>query len=142
MRLFIDTWGWLVLEDRKDRDHQETREIYKEFREKRARIITTDYVLNEMITLLFLRRPFHEALTFVNELLKTCKERYVELETVSWGRFLRAWDLRQKFRDKPRVSFTDLTSFAIMQELKISRVLTGDTHFEQVGMDFEILPRR
>lgn len=142
MKLFIDTWGWLALGDKRDECHHQVRDLYKYYKDKRARIITTDYVLDEAITLVFLKTPFQEAVTFTDELLTACKRKYIELETISWDRFLRAWELRQKFQDKPRVSFTDLTSFAVMQELKIPQVLTGDIHFMQVGMDFEILPRR
>lgn len=142
MKLFIDTWGLLALGDKKDTYHHQVLNLYKHYKDKEARMITTDYVLDEAITLVFLRTQFHEAVTFIDELLMACKQKYIELETISWGRFLRAWELRQKFRDKPRLSFTDLTSFAVMKELNIFQVLTGDMHFEQVGMDFEILPRR
>ncbi len=142
MKLFMDTWGWLALGDKRDKYHHQVQDLYRYYRDEKARVITTDYVLDEVITLVFLRTPFQKAVDFVDELLKACRQRHVVLETISWDRFLKAWELRQKFRDKPRVSFTDLTSFAVMQELKISQVLTGDAHFEKVGMDFEILPRR
>lgn len=141
MKIFIDTWGWLALGDKRDKYHHQVQDLYRYYRDSKARIITSDYVLDEAITLVFLRTPFHEAVPFIDELLMACKQKYIALETISWGRFLRAWELRQKFRDKPRVSFTDLTSFAVMQELKISQVLTGDIHFEQAGMDFKILPK-
>jgi len=47
----------------------------------------------------------------------------------------RAWFF--KWRDKS-FSFTDCTSFSIMRELNIKKVLTGDRHFREAG--FEILP--
>jgi len=47
----------------------------------------------------------------------------------------RAWLF--KWRDKS-FSFTDCTSFTIMRELHIRKVLTGDRHFREAG--FEILP--
>jgi len=49
--------------------------------------------------------------------------------------------LRKKYQDKPDISFTDFTSFVIMQELAINRVFTGDAHFEKVNLGFEILPK-
>ena len=51
-------------------------------------------------------------------------------------RFSAAWRLRLRYHDKPRISFTDLTSFVVMRELRLQRVLTGDAHFEQVGLGF------
>ena len=41
-------------------------------------------------------------------------------------------------RDKA-YSFTDCTSFVVMQELKLKTALTTDRHFRQMGMD--IVPR-
>ena len=59
--LFVDTWGWLVLEDRKHPAHAETVRIRRRHTDSGGRLVTTDYVLDEMITRLFSRRPFPEA---------------------------------------------------------------------------------
>ena len=53
--------------------------------------------------------------------------------------FVDTW-VRKRFQDKPRISFTDLTSMTIMQELDIQHVLTADAHFLQVGMGFISVP--
>ena len=61
MKLFIDTWGWLVLRDRKESRHQAVKDFYIEFRRQQGSIYTSDYVLDEMITLLFKRLSFKTA---------------------------------------------------------------------------------
>ena len=43
-----------------------------------------------------------------------------------------------RFKDKPFISFTDLTTVVIMQESGIKQILTQDEHFVHVGMDFQI----
>lgn len=65
--------------------------------------------------------------------------------TLTWffitpERFDAAQTLRLKFHDKPDISFTDLTSMVVMQELKMSKIITGDAHFTHVGMGFVLLP--
>jgi uncharacterized protein len=55
-------------------------------------------------------------------------------------RFIQAQNLRLKYLDKPQISFTDLTSMVVMQELSIEQVLTEDAHFIQVGLGFERVP--
>jgi uncharacterized protein len=55
-------------------------------------------------------------------------------------RFIQAQNLRLKYLDKPQISFTDLTSMVVMQELNIEQVLTEDAHFIQVGLGFERVP--
>jgi uncharacterized protein len=64
----------------------------------------------------------------------------VDIEHVTPERFSSAWRLRLRYHDKPRISFTDLTSFVVMRELRLEQVLTGDAHFEQVGMGFVRIP--
>ncbi|HXA63842.1 MAG TPA: hypothetical protein VNV82_01755 [Bryobacteraceae bacterium] len=51
-----------------------------------------------------------------------------------------AWKLRLRYKDKPKVSFTDLTRFVVMRENHIRRVVTADAHFGQIGLGFQILP--
>lgn len=62
------------------------------------------------------------------------------MERITHERFEEAKRLRLRFQDKPQISFTDLTSMVVMDELGISDILTGDAHFTQVGMDINIVP--
>ena len=60
----------------------------------------------------------------------------LDIEHVTPERFAQAWRLRLRYRDKPRISFADLTSFVVMRELGLREILTADAHFEHVGMGF------
>ena len=140
MRLFVDTWGWIAVHDRSEKLHTPAVRCLEERMRARGRVITSDYVLDELITNLFGRRPFEEAWRFVEGLLAGAESRFVTIERVTESRFRTALEMRDRFRDKPRISFTDLTSMAIMQELRISDVLTADVHFSQVGLGFRRYP--
>ena len=59
---------------------------------------------------------------------------------VSSDQFRRAWDLRQRYDDKPDISFVDFTSMVVMQDLGITDVFTGDAHFQQVNLGFRLHP--
>jgi len=59
---------------------------------------------------------------------------------VSPQQFRRAWQLRQKYQDKPDISFVDFTSMVVMQDLGIVEIFTGDTHFQYVGLGFRLIP--
>jgi uncharacterized protein len=66
-------------------------------------------------------------------------------ERVTSERFQAAWQLRLAYReklhrDKPRISFTDLTSFVGMQEMGLTSGISGDAHFEQAGLGFRRIP--
>ena len=71
---------------------------------------------------------------------KAIKEGYLNVEWVTPERFERAKELRLKYQDKPRISFTDLTSMVIMKELDLNEIMTGDEHFGHVGMRFQRKP--
>jgi uncharacterized protein len=107
----------------------------------RSRVVTSDYVLDELLTNLFGRRPFEEAWRFAQGFLAGAESRFLTIERVTEARFRRALELRRRFRDKPGISFTDLTSMAIMEELRISDVLTADAHFSNVGLGFQLCPK-
>ena len=136
MKVFIDTWGWLTLRDRKESRHQEVKDFYRQFRDQNGIIYTSDYVIDETITLVFKRLPFKTAKKSLSKIDKAIEEGYLQMEWVTPERFEKAKGLRLKYQDKPRISFTDLTSMVIMKELGVKDIITGDEHFEHVGMGF------
>ncbi len=140
MKLFIDTWGWLTLRDRGEARHQEVADFYHRFRRQRGQVYTSDYVLDETFTLLFRRLPFPQAWESLKMITSSVSRGYLHLEWITPERFAQAQALRLRFQDKPRISFTDLTSMAVMQDRGITLILTGDAHFTHVGMGFQIVP--
>jgi len=61
--LFIDTWGWLCLADAGDPAHEAAKQAYRRYAGA-GRLVTTDYVLDEMMTRLFSKCPFKPARAF------------------------------------------------------------------------------
>lgn len=135
--VFIDTWGWLALGHRRDALQQEVKAFYQALQKEGSLCYTTDYILDETITLLFRREVFEEAIRFMEGIFQSAEESRLIIERVTSERFSSAWKLRKQFQDKPKISFTDLTSMVIMEEKGIKRVLTEDEHFLQVGMGFQ-----
>jgi len=138
--VFIDTWGWLALGHRRDPQHQEVKAFYGALQEEGALCYTTDYVLDELITLLFRREVFEEAVGFMEGTFQAAEEGRLTVERITSERFSSAWRLRKRLQDKPKISFTDLTSMVIMKDKGIKRVLTEDEHFLHVGMGFQKAP--
>ena len=99
-------------------------------------------MLDETFTLLFKRVPFGQAQLFVQHVDEAVRTGHLHLEWVGPERFDEAQSLRLQYQEKPGISFTDLTSIVVMEELELTHVLTGDAHFEQVGSDFRRVPRR
>lgn len=138
--IFIDSWAFLALANRRDADHQNAICSYDMIEERECSMVTSDYVLDEVITSLFKKVNFDGAQRFVEALLLDIKEEKIRLERIDEGRFNYAWMLRSVYRDKPDISFTDPTSFVLMRDADISRVFTKDRHFEIANLGFEIWP--
>lgn len=136
MRLFVDTWGWVAVADRRDSGHAAAAEIFKQARLSGG-AITSNFILDETFTLLFRRTPFEDAWRFTTTVVKS---PYIDVQQVTEARFAKSIQLRKQFSDKPRISFTDLSTMAVMQELGVTDILTVDQHFTQVGLGFRVYP--
>lgn len=138
--VFVDTWGWLTIGHRKDPFHKEVVEYYQKLRKDNFLIFTSDYILDETITLLFRREKYEEAINFMEGIFQAAESGYITIEKINTPRFSSAWQFRKKFKDKPLISFTDITTMVIMRERGIKQILTQDEHFAHIGMDFQIVP--
>jgi len=138
--LFIDTWGWIVIHNQREERHREVKSFYRNFRLRGGMIYTTDYVLDETLTLLFRRLPSDLAAEAIHLLDLAIHQGYLNLVWISPKQFEAAKQLRLQFRDKPLISFTDLTSIAVMKELGINWILTEDNHFIKIGLNLQKKP--
>ncbi|MBU3664410.1 MAG: type II toxin-antitoxin system VapC family toxin [Chthoniobacterales bacterium] len=133
-RLFVDTAGWMACADRNDVAHRKCTAVRDaELRVGRL-LLTTDYVVDETLTLLRLRlglraaREWWERISGSPRLIVMSSDGEIREQALQW--FFR-------YADK-EFSFTDCTSFAVMKAEKIRDALTTDRHFEQAG--FRMVP--
>lgn len=108
-KLFVDTWGWLNLHDRRESQHQQVVEFYTVFCSQKGVIYTTDYVLDETFTLFFKRLYPDLAKRSMELLIQAFTEDDFNVIWITPERFAQTQALRVKFLDQPRISFTDLT---------------------------------
>jgi predicted nucleic acid-binding protein len=132
--LFMDTAGWMACADASDPAHEACRAARDTALRAGQAIVTTDYVVDETLTLIRLRLSLAAAEAWWRQVDSSQRVRW---ERIDPGRFDRALELFFRHRDKA-YSFTDCTSLALMRELKITSVLTTDKHFKQMG--FDVLP--
>jgi uncharacterized protein len=93
----------------------------------RERLVTTDYVFDELLTLLKIRRSTELAIA-AGRLLWSGE--VTALEYLTRRDVNAAWELFQKYRDKAW-SFTDCSSFVFMKRRKLTRALALDRHLDQ-----------
>ncbi|MBX9789348.1 MAG: PIN domain-containing protein [Pirellulales bacterium] len=138
--VFLDTWAFVAIGNRRDVHHPTAITIYRELKRRRIQGFTTDFVLDETITMLFARTAFHQARQFVSSILEAAAGGSIHIERIDAARFAAAWELRKTYVDKPSISFTDLTSIVVIQERAIPCVVSGDRHFDQLGIAVSRIP--
>jgi predicted nucleic acid-binding protein len=138
--IFVDTWAWLALAAKRDQFHVMAKAQHQRFQKARERYVTSDAILAEVISRLYRTSPATTAQGYVAAILAKVDASDYLMEHVSPPRFRHAWELRQKYHDKPDISFVDFTSMVIMQDLGISDIFAGDEHFRQVNLGFQLHP--
>jgi len=98
-------------------------------------LITTDYIVAETLNLFRARRRSARAMSF-GDIVFDAKE--IVVEQVSSDDLKRAWLLFRHYGDK-HWSFTDCTSFAMIERLGIKTAFAFDQHFHQFG-NVEVVP--
>jgi predicted nucleic acid-binding protein len=126
MPVFVDTGGWFAYFVRRDPDHPAA---VAWMRQNRQPLLTTDYVIDELFTLLKLRESHRVAVAAGVALLD---RSVTHLEKILEPDFRAAWEVFQQFNDKGW-SFTDCTSRVVMQRLGVTHAFAFDRHFEEFG---------
>jgi uncharacterized protein len=129
--IFVDTSAWYAVEVEDDVNHEAACKFLSNIASGKYGVsITTDYVLDEALTLLRSRRDLVSASTFIDKIRKS---KSVRVFWIDENLFEKALDIFQK-SDRKSWSFTDCTSFALMRELSVSEAFTFDSHFREAGL--------
>ncbi len=132
--VFVDTSAWYALLDRTDRNHALAAGFV---RQATAPFVTSTYILDETVTLAK-RHLGHATATRFGQRL--WGEEVARLVRVTAEDEMQAWSIFTRYADKG-FSYTDCTSFALMERLHLDSAFAFDAHFEQYGR-FIRLPHR
>ena len=97
-------------------------------------LVTTDYVISETLTMIRSRLGLSAGVRWWQQIDASSR---LQWEWVGPARAEQARGLFFAMGDEG-LSFTDCTSFVVMEELRLRRALTTDRNFAQAG--FEVLP--
>ena len=136
-KVFVDTAAWadLVLGDAEN--HQAIEDYYKQLLANRCWLITSNYILTEVIAVLTRpgRVPRPAIIDYVNR-LKSMQQ--LDIVHIDQQVDAEAWALLEQ-RPEKEWSLVDASSFIIMAQESIVQAFTTDRHFEQAG--FVRVPR-
>jgi predicted nucleic acid-binding protein len=131
-RLFVDTSAWYAYFNAKDPDHKSVTALLEAWE---PRLVTTEYVFDELVTLVRYRAGHGLAAKVGQELRggEACLLVTVEPKDIqaAWEHFVA--------KKSEKLSFTDCTSFAVMRRLKLTTAAALDADFGHAG--FTVLPK-
>jgi hypothetical protein len=132
--LFVDTAGWMSLADAADPGHERSKAFRDRWLGSGGRLLSTDFVLDETLTLLRVRLGLDAAERWWAQIEASTRVawEWIDEERAEKARH---WFFRWSDKD---FSFTDCTSFVVMRERRLRTAFTTDRHFVQAG--FEIVP--
>lgn len=132
--LFVDTAGWMACADAADPAHGKARAARDEALQGGRLLVTTDYVVDETLTLVRIRLGLAAGEAWWAQVEGSSRVRHEAIDAMRAEK-ARAFFFRHRDKD---YSFTDCTSFVVMRELRLKETLTTDRHFTQAG--FVTLP--
>ena len=129
--VFIDSSAFYALTDESDRHHTVARALMEKLAEAGTRLHTTNFILAESHQLLLARtRRVDTALAFLTRIYHS---EHITIIRVGPADEQSALAILTRYTDK-QFSFTDATSFAIMERLRIRHAFTFDADFAQYGL--------
>lgn len=124
--IFVDTGAWYASTVPADVNHPAVRQWLDANAEP---LLTTDYIIDETLTLLRIRGYRDLALDLGQTLLAG---ELADIVQVTEMDFQNAWQVFRQFHDK-QWSFTDCTCKVMMERLGIKKAFAFDRHFRQFG---------
>jgi len=124
--IFTDTGGWFSLTVPVDPQHPAAAQW---FASNRQPLFTTDFVVDETLTLLKARGQNARAITIGRQFFSgsLATVYYLTEEDIQ-----AAWQVFTRYADK-EWSFTDCTSKVVMEKMGITEAFAFDHHFRQFG---------
>jgi hypothetical protein len=122
--IFVDTSAWYSANVPTDPQYRVVQKVLA----SAERLVTTDYVLDETLTLLKARGHADRARHLGTRLFDGRSAHLVYLKEQDVAQ---AWVIFSTYRDKAW-SFTDCASYVVMKRLAVSQAIALDEHFHQM----------
>ncbi|MEK7577739.1 MAG: PIN domain-containing protein [Patescibacteria group bacterium] len=123
--IYLDTSFFKALLDSKDDFHNQAKIQWDLFRQQDTELVTTNYIIDESLTLIRFRCGFPVAKKLRDLLYENAE--YIKIIRVMVDDDAGAWEWFEM--DWSKLSFTDCVSFAVMKRLGLTDVATFDEHF-------------
>ncbi len=124
--ILVDTSAYYALKDKDDAFHVDALQFVEA---NTYPMVTTNLIVIETLNLVKHRLGYQHAVEIGKRMFD---HKIINVIKITDEDITKAWKIFQQYDDKG-FSFTDCTSFAVMERLKISSAFAFDEHFRQYG---------
>lgn len=133
MKVFIDTSAFMALILKGESLHGEVVKQYQTYKQFRAQMITSDYILDELFTRCVYRSGGYGAKLALSLINKAISNEELAVLEVDSQIFKKAEQIFLKFSDH-KISFTDATTYVFIKDFKLDEVFTLDNDFKKMRL--------
>lgn len=133
MKVLIDTSAFVALLVDKEADHKIVAKKYHDYRQKRAILFTSDYILDELFTRLLYFKQI-DVKKYIEKLKESISYGEVTVLRIDEALFEKALEAFLKFSDH-QISFTDATSYALLKDFSLDEIFTLDDDFKKIRVN-------
>jgi uncharacterized protein len=131
--VLVDTGAWIALLSRADQHATAATERYAELSAEAARLLTTNYVVDETATRLRYGAGLDAALAYRRMLDDSVKARRLRIAWIDETAEREAWRILEQHRDVA-LSLTDATTAVTARRSRIKEIFGFDRDFEALGL--------
>ena len=132
MRVFVDTSALIALANPSDGMHSSAKSCMRNL--ATAALVTSDYVLDEMLTRWLTTGRAQRGFDFFDAILESPRYTLAFVDRRIFGLARQRAEAYQEHR----LSFTDCTNVALVHEMRLDSIFAFDDGFSRVGLN--VLP--
>ncbi|MBI2036474.1 type II toxin-antitoxin system VapC family toxin [Candidatus Microgenomates bacterium] len=129
MKVFVDTSALVALFVDKEQFHLKVVRKYKEYRQARAVLFTSYYILDELFTrLLYYKVNIRKHIQKLKESIDTNEITVLQVDEAIFNKSIEVF---LKFSEH-KISFTDATTYVLYKDFALDEVFTLDDDFKKI----------
>lgn len=133
MKVFIDTSAFIAYFIKQQEYHDEALRKYKSYRDQKATLITSDYILDELFTWFNAKLPKSSLEKLLSTLEKIEETDQISILPIEKVIFKKAQEILLKFSEH-KISFTDATTYVLYKDFSVDEIFTLDSDFKKMRL--------
>lgn len=131
MAIFIDTGIFVAARNKSDVNHARAKQMLRRaLRAEFGRVVTSDYIVDEAVTVAFARTHNHQIAVNIGGLIMDSPR--IEKLVAGEEKFLKAWEKFKRMSGRG-LSFTDCMTLVMMEEIGTNKIMSFHSGFDALA---------